>query len=98
MEIRTRFAPSPSGFLHVGGARTALFNYLYAKSKGGKFILRIEDTDQDRSTENSFQTILESMKWLGMKWDEGPEVGGEFGPYKQSERLDIYKKFTDVLL
>ncbi len=98
MEIRTRFAPSPSGFLHVGGARTALFNYLYAKSNGGKFILRIEDTDQDRSTENSFQIILESMKWLGMNWDEGPEVGGEFGPYKQSQRLDIYKKFTDILL
>jgi nondiscriminating glutamyl-tRNA synthetase len=98
MEIRTRFAPSPSGFLHVGGARTALFNYLYAKAKGGKFLLRIEDTDQDRSTESSFQTILESLKWLGMEWDEGPEVGGENGPYKQSERLDIYKKFTDILL
>ncbi|MDX1960173.1 MAG: glutamate--tRNA ligase [Leptospiraceae bacterium] len=98
MEVRTRFAPSPSGFLHVGGARTALFNYLYAKSKGGKFILRIEDTDQDRSTEASFNTILESLKWMGTFWDEGPEVGGEFGPYKQSERLDIYKKFTDLLL
>jgi glutamyl-tRNA synthetase/nondiscriminating glutamyl-tRNA synthetase len=97
-QIRTRFAPSPSGFLHVGGARTALFNYLYAKAKGGKFILRIEDTDQDRSTEESFHTIIESMKWLGMKWDEGPEVGGEFGPYKQSDRLEIYKKFTDELL
>ncbi|HMY67665.1 MAG TPA: glutamate--tRNA ligase family protein, partial [Leptospiraceae bacterium] len=68
-EIRTRFAPSPTGFLHVGGARTALFNYLYARAKKGKFILRIEDTDQDRSTESSFQTIIESMKWLGMKWD-----------------------------
>lgn len=98
MEIRTRFAPSPSGFLHVGGARTALFNYLYARANGGKFILRIEDTDQDRSTESSFQTILESMKWLGMNWDEGPEVGGENGPYKQSERLEIYKKFTEELI
>lgn len=98
MEIRTRFAPSPSGFLHVGGARTALFNYLYAKSKGGKFILRIEDTDQDRSTESSFQTILESLEWLGMKWDEGPGVGGEYGPYKQSERISIYQKFTEILL
>jgi glutamyl-tRNA synthetase len=98
MEIRTRFAPSPSGFLHVGGARTALFNYLYAKSKGGKFILRIEDTDQDRSTESSFQTILESLEWLGMKWDEGPGIGGEYGPYKQSERISIYQKFTDILL
>ncbi|HNO26475.1 MAG TPA: glutamate--tRNA ligase, partial [Leptospiraceae bacterium] len=97
-EIRTRFAPSPTGFLHVGGARTALFNYLYARAKKGKFILRIEDTDQDRSTESSFQTIIESMKWLGMKWDEGPEIGGEFGPYKQSERLEIYKKYTDLLI
>ena len=97
-EIRTRFAPSPTGFLHVGGARTALFNYLYARAKKGKFILRIEDTDQDRSTESSFQTIIESMKWLGMKWDEGPEIGGEFGPYKQSERLDIYRKYTDLLI
>ncbi len=97
-EIRTRFAPSPSGYLHVGGARTALFNYLYAKAKGGKFILRIEDTDQDRSSESSLQAILESMKWLGMHWDEGPEIGGEYGPYKQSERLEIYKKFTEILL
>lgn len=97
-EIRTRFAPSPSGFLHVGGARTALFNYLYAKAQGGKFIVRIEDTDQERSTESSVQTILESMKWLGMEWDEGPGVGGNFGPYKQSERLDIYKKYTEYLL
>lgn len=98
MEIRTRFAPSPTGFLHVGGARTALFNYLYAKSKGGKFILRIEDTDQDRSTADSEKMILESMRWLGMHWDEGPDVGGEYGPYRQSERLEIYKKFTNILL
>lgn len=98
MEIRTRFAPSPTGFLHVGGARTALFNYLYAKAKGGKFILRIEDTDQDRSTADSEKTILESLKWLGMNWDEGPDIGGEFGPYRQSERLEIYKKFTNYLL
>jgi glutamyl-tRNA synthetase/nondiscriminating glutamyl-tRNA synthetase len=98
MKVRTRFAPSPTGFLHVGGARTALFNYLYAKAQGGEFILRIEDTDQERSTEDSFKIILESMKWLGMEWDEGPGVGGEYGPYTQSERLDIYKKFTDQLL
>ncbi|MBE7412991.1 MAG: glutamate--tRNA ligase [Leptospiraceae bacterium] len=97
-EVRTRFAPSPSGFLHVGGARTALFNYLYAKSNGGKFILRIEDTDQDRSTQTSFDSIVESMKWLGLKWDEGPEVGGPYGPYKQSERISIYKKYTEKLL
>jgi glutamyl-tRNA synthetase len=98
MQVRTRFAPSPTGFLHVGGARTALFNYLYAKAKGGKFILRVEDTDQERSTEDSFHTILESLKWLGMHWDEGPGVGGEYGPYVQSERLGIYKSFTDKLL
>ncbi len=98
MEIRTRFAPSPTGFLHVGGARTALFNYLYAKAKGGKFILRIEDTDQDRSTLDSEKTILESMQWLGIHWDEGPDIGGEYGPYRQSERLEIYKKFTNLLL
>jgi glutamyl/glutaminyl-tRNA synthetase len=92
MQVRTRFAPSPTGFLHVGGARTALFNYLYAKAKGGEFILRVEDTDRERSTEDSFKIILESMKWLGMNWDEGPGVGGNYGPYVQSERLDIYKK------
>ncbi len=97
-EIRTRFAPSPSGFLHVGGARTALFNYLYAKAKGGKFILRIEDTDQDRSSDSSMQIIQDSLKWLGLNWDEGPEVGGDYGPYKQSERLEIYKKYTDQLV
>ncbi|EMO78296.1 tRNA ligase class I, catalytic domain protein [Leptospira kirschneri str. 200801925] len=97
-EVRTRFAPSPSGFLHVGGARTALFNYLYAKSQGGKFILRIEDTDQNRSTEDSFKIILESLKWLGVHWDEGPEVGGEYGPYIQSQRLNIYKEYTEKLL
>jgi glutamyl-tRNA synthetase len=98
LEVRTRFAPSPSGFLHVGGARTALFNYLYAKAKGGKFILRVEDTDQSRSTTESFRTIIESLKWLGITWDEGPEVGGTLGPYIQSERLDIYKSYTQKLL
>ena len=74
-EIRTRFAPSPTGYLHVGGARTALFNYLYAKAKGGIFVLRIEDTDRQRSTEKSYQQMLESMNWLSIKWDEGPEKG-----------------------
>ncbi|MCB1193312.1 MAG: glutamate--tRNA ligase [Leptospiraceae bacterium] len=98
MKVRTRFAPSPSGFLHVGGARTALFNYLYAKAKGGDFILRIEDTDKERSTDSSIHTILESMKWLGMDWDEGPEKGGEYAPYKQSERIEIYQKYTEKLL
>ncbi|MDZ4725500.1 MAG: glutamate--tRNA ligase [Leptospira sp.] len=97
-QVRTRFAPSPSGFLHVGGARTALFNYLYAKATGGKFLLRVEDTDRDRSTDASFRIILESLKWLGMEWDEGPGVGGPHGPYTQSERLHIYKEHTDKLI
>ena len=96
--IRTRFAPSPSGFLHVGGARTALFNYLYAKATGGKFLVRIEDTDQDRSTYSSMKIILESLEWLGLNWDEGPGVGSPHSPYKQSERLDIYKEHTEKLI
>lgn len=97
-EVRTRFAPSPTGFLHVGGARTALFNYLYAKANGGKFILRIEDTDQNRSSLDSFKTIMESMEWLGLHPDEGPMKGGKYGPYTQSERLGIYKEYTDQLI
>ncbi|MBL8022358.1 MAG: glutamate--tRNA ligase [Leptospirales bacterium] len=96
--IRTRFAPSPSGFLHVGGARTALFNYLYAKARGGQYILRVEDTDQERSTPESERIILDSLKWLGIIPDEGPDEGGDFGPYRQSERLNIYSKYTDMLL
>ena len=96
--VRTRFAPSPTGFLHLGGARTALFNYLYARSMGGSFILRVEDTDKTRSTKDSFRTILDSLRWLNIDWDEGPEKGGNFGPYIQSKRLDIYKKYTEQLL
>lgn len=98
MEIRTRFAPSPTGYLHIGGARTALFNYLYAKAKGGSFIIRIEDTDQERSTKESEKIILEALEWLSIKADEGPKEGGKYGPYRQSERLEIYKKYTDYLL
>lgn len=98
MSVKVRFAPSPTGYLHVGGARTALYNYLYAKRFGGKFILRIEDTDQERSTEQALQMQLQDLKWLGLKWDEGPEVGGPHGPYKQSERLDIYKKYANEIL
>ncbi len=98
MNVRTRFAPSPTGFLHIGGARTALFNYLYAKAKGGSFILRIEDTDQNRSTKESEQSILEALEWLNIKPDEGPKEGGPYGPYRQSERLSIYKQYTDYLL
>ncbi|MCU0657743.1 MAG: glutamate--tRNA ligase [Polyangiaceae bacterium] len=95
---RVRFAPSPTGYLHIGGARTALFNWLYARKTGGTFILRIEDTDQARSTDESLRAILESMKWLGLDWDEGPEVGGPNGPYKQTERLALYKEFADRMV
>lgn len=96
--IRVRFAPSPTGYLHVGGARTALFNYLFAKHHEGQFILRIEDTDLERSTRESEESLLETMKWLGFQWDEGPEVGGECGPYRQSERMEIYKKVAHDLV
>ncbi len=96
--IRTRFAPSPSGFLHIGGARTALFNYLHAKANKGQFIIRVEDTDQERSSKESENTILTSLSWLGIKADEGPLEGGDFGPYRQSERLNIYQKYTEKLL
>ncbi len=96
--IRTRFAPSPTGYLHIGGARTALFNWLYARHHRGKFILRIEDTDKVRSTREAIDAILESMEWLGLDWDEGPKVGGEYSPYYQSERSEIYRKHVDLLL
>ncbi|ACM61327.1 glutamate--tRNA(Gln) ligase /glutamyl-tRNA synthetase [Caldicellulosiruptor bescii] len=97
MEVRTRFAPSPTGHLHIGGARTALFNYLFAKRYAGKFILRIEDTDLERSSIESEKVIIESLRWLGIEWDEGVEVGGPYGPYRSTERVDIYKKYVDVL-
>ncbi len=97
-EVRVRFAPSPTGYLHIGGARTALFNWLYAKKYGGKLVLRIEDTDTERLKEDSVSQILTSLKWLGLNWDEGPEVGGSFGPYYQSERKDIYSKMCQQLL
>jgi glutamyl-tRNA synthetase len=97
-DVRVRFAPSPTGYLHIGGARTALFNWLFAKKLGGKLILRIEDTDTKRLKEDSVSQILTSLKWLGLSWDEGPEKGGEFGPYFQSERLPFYKKMAEKLL
>lgn len=87
---RVRFAPSPTGRLHVGNARTALFNWLFARHHGGVFVLRVEDTDRERSTAESEQAMLESLRWMGLDWDEGPEAGGDFGPYRQSERLEIY--------
>lgn len=96
--IRVRFAPSPTGVLHIGSARTALFNYLFAKHTGGTFILRVEDTDRTRSTIESENNIIAGMKWLGLDWDEGPDVGGPFGHYRQMERLDIYKKYAQKLL
>lgn len=96
--IVTRFAPSPTGYLHVGGARTALFNWMLARGTGGKFILRIEDTDTKRNTPTAAQQVMDDLEWLGLNWDEGPEVGGENGPYLQSERRDIYDKYIQQLL
>ncbi len=96
--VRTRFAPSPTGYLHVGGARTALFSFLYAKKHGGTFVLRIEDTDVERSTRDSEKSLIEDLKWLGLEWDEGPDKGGEYGPYRQSERKDIYLKYVQKLV
>ena len=90
-QVRVRFAPSPTGHLHVGGARTALFNWLYAKKENGVFVIRMEDTDQARSTKESEEAVLRDLQWLGLTWDEGPGVGGEYGPYRQSERTHIYK-------
>lgn len=95
---RVRFAPSPTGYLHIGGVRTALFNWLWARKTGGTFVLRIEDTDRERSTPESRQVIFDSLRWLGLTWDEGPEVGGERGPYTQMERLPIYKAEAERLI
>lgn len=95
--VRVRFAPSPTGYLHVGGARTALFNWLYAKHTGGRFILRIEDTDEARNTAEARQAIYDGLSWLGLDWDEGPGVGGPCGPYFQSERNDIYERYLEKL-
>ncbi len=97
MHVRTRFAPSPTGYLHVGGARTALFNYLFARKHGGTFVLRVEDTDHARNTDEARAAIFDGMHWLGLDWDEGEGKGGEFGPYNQSERTALYDKWFDVL-
>jgi len=96
-QVRVRFAPSPTGYLHVGGARTALFNWLYARRQGGVFVLRIEDTDKARNTEPAMRAIFDGLKWLGLDWDEGPEAGGEYGPYHQSERDEIYARYAQKL-
>ena len=98
MSIRVRFAPSPTGHIHVGNVRTALFNYLFARSQGGKFILRIEDTDLERSSLESEELIYEDLEWLGLDYDEGPKKGGEYGPYRQTERFDIYNKYAEKLM
>jgi glutamyl-tRNA synthetase len=96
--IRVRFAPSPTGFIHIGNLRTALFNYLFAKRDGGQFILRVEDTDLERSKPEDREALLEDLLWMGIRWDEGPGVGGEYGPYLQSERLSLYRKYLDQLI
>lgn len=96
-DVRVRFAPSPTGFFHIGSARTALFNWLYARHTGGKFVLRIEDTDKQRNTPEALQVIFDGLRWLGMQWDEGPEAGGDCGPYFQSEREAIYQEYLQKL-
>jgi glutamyl-tRNA synthetase len=96
--VRTRFAPSPTGFLHIGGVRTALFNWLYARRHGGRFVLRIDDTDAERNVDEALRPILHGFRWLGIDWDEGPEVGGNFGPYYQSQRQDRYRAAVETLL
>ena len=98
MAPRLRFAPSPTGYLHIGGVRTALFNWLWARQTGGTFVLRIEDTDRERSTPENEEIILREMRWLGLTWDEGPDVGGPFGPYRQMDRLPIYKEYAEKLI
>ncbi|MDE7291239.1 MAG: glutamate--tRNA ligase [Treponemataceae bacterium] len=97
-EVRVRYAPSPTGMQHIGGVRTALFNYLFAKSMGGKFILRLEDTDRTRYGEEYVKNLYDTMSWLGIEWDEGGEKGGEYGPYVQSERFELYKKYAEELV
>ena len=96
--VRVRFAPSPTGPLHIGGVRTALYNYLFAKKHNGTFILRIEDTDQTRYVPNAEQYIIDALKWCNIPFDEGPNTNEKFGPYRQSERKEIYKKYADNLL
>lgn len=98
MTTRVRFAPSPTGLLHIGGARTALFNWLYARHTGGTFVLRVEDTDEARNTQEAVDVIFSGLKWLGLDWDEGPQKGGDYGPYFQSQRKEIYQKYVNRLI
>ena len=97
-EVRTRIAPAPSGSIHVGNARTALYNWLFARKHGGTFVLRVEDTDRQRATDEAYAAVIEDLRWLGLDWDEGPEVGGDFGPYRQSERFERYKAAAEDLI
>jgi glutamyl/glutaminyl-tRNA synthetase len=96
--IRDRYAPSPTGLQHIGGIRTALFNYLFARSRGGKFILRLEDTDRTRYDEAFVQNLYDTFSWLGIHWDEGPDTGGPFAPYVQSRRTELYQTYAEQLL
>jgi glutamyl-tRNA synthetase len=98
MSVRVRYAPSPTGLQHIGSARTALFNYFFARSQGGRFILRIEDTDRERYHDEALQDIYDTYEWLGIRWDEGPDVGGPYGPYFQSERFELYRKYAEQLV
>ena len=98
MTVRVRFAPSPTGYLHIGGARTALFNWLFARRHNGRFVLRIEDTDQNREVEGAAEALMEALRWLGLDWDEGPDVGGDYGPYIQTQRADLYRHWANWLV
>jgi len=98
MTVRTRFAPSPTGFLHIGGVRTALFNWLLARHFGGQFLLRIDDTDQERQVDDAVKRILDGFRWIGIDWDEGPDVGGPHGPYYQSQRSANYQAAVQQLI
>ncbi|MCK5197335.1 MAG: glutamate--tRNA ligase, partial [Spirochaetales bacterium] len=98
MDVRVRYAPSPTGLQHIGGVRTALFNYFFARSMGGKFILRVEDTDRERFSEESLKHLYDTLEWLGIDWDEGPVKGGPYGPYVQSERSELYREYAEKLV
>jgi glutamyl-tRNA synthetase len=98
MTVRLRFAPSPTGYLHIGSARSALFTWMYAKRHNGKFLIRIEDTDQKRSVEGAIENVFTSLRWLGLDWDEGPDIGGPHAPYIQTERAELYQKWAHWLV
>ena len=98
MSVRVRYAPSPTGLQHIGGVRTALFNYFFARAMGGKFILRIEDTDQERYSDDALQDLFDTLDWLGIDWDEGPQRGGSLGPYIQSARTALYQSYAEKLI